>query len=485
MDFPPITTKHPQKMRRRKNRSLLLIALLVFGQKAYAADSLRVLTRDAFMSIVLQYHPVVKQAGIRVERAQAGVLEARGGFDPSFKTELDQKTFDGTRYYSYVRPAIAIPTWYGVEIKAGLEDNTGERISTEYTPGRTTYAGISLPAHNLLFDQRRAALRQARTFHELSKTEQQLVANDLLYEALAAYWNWTLEYRIYRILTEAVRVNETRIRFVRTEYEQGARPAIDTIEALAQLQNIQLQREVSSLALQNAGIAISGYLWLDKGMPVEWNGNLIPDTSDYKTTLPDALADLDKLLSFALSRHPKLSAINYKIDILQIDNRLKAQYLLPKLTLNANFLNKGYALPEKLSAGFLENNYKLGMDISIPLFMRQARGAYRASKLKLEEGKWERNQELLNVENKIKTYYNEVRNIQQQIMLYNQMYLNAEKLFLGEKFRFEAGESTLFLLNTRENKLLETAQKLQEVTVKWHKSYTGLLWASALFTVSQ
>ena len=58
------------------------------------------------------------------------------------------------------------------------------------------------------------------------------------------------------------------------------------------------------------------------------------------------------------------------------------------------------------------------------------------------------------------------------------MLINYERLYNGESTRFNIGESSLFLLNARENKVLETKQKLIEYKTKYLKGYQGLLWAS-------
>ncbi|MBC8034593.1 MAG: TolC family protein [Chitinophagaceae bacterium] len=463
---------------KKSNAYGLLIALMCMWHPGFAADSTKVLSRDALMGIILKYHPVAKQAGLRVERAVAGITESRGAFDPTVKADLDRKTFDGTRYYSYFHPKLSIPTWYGIEIKAGLEEVSGDRVNSESTLGKTSYAGITIAAHGLLFDERRAVLRQAQSFYQLSGAEQQLAINDLLFSALTNYWSWVQEYRVYQVLTEALKVNEQRIRFIKTEYEQGARAAIDTVEAITQLQNIQLQQQASRLAVQNAGLALSVFLWLETGAPAAWNEQIVPDNEATSSFSVSNLPGLEQLITEALTRHPKLNALKYKTDILRIDSRLKAQYLLPKVNLNANLLNKGYTLPDKVSSQFLSNNYKLGFDVSMPLFLREARGAYRSARLKVEENEWEIKLQLVEVENKIKQYFNEVANLEKQLLLSEQMFVNAQRLYQAERTRLEVGESTLFLLNSRENKLLETAQKLQEVTVKRNKSYTGVLWAA-------
>jgi len=84
----------------------------------------QVFTPEAFIQQVKQYHPVAKQAGIQVLKANADLQSARGGFDPAFNYEGSNKTFDGKNYYFYNNPELKIPTALGgLDIKTGLESN--------------------------------------------------------------------------------------------------------------------------------------------------------------------------------------------------------------------------------------------------------------------------------------------------------------------------------------------------------------------------
>ena len=47
-----------------------------------------------------------------------------------------------------------------------------------------------------------------------------------------------------------------------------------------------------------------------------------------------------------------------------------------------------------------------------------------------------------------------------------------------EESKFSIGESSMFLVNTREIKLLETQQKLTELKTKFFKSLLGVQWAA-------
>lgn len=463
-------------MRKVCIKRLMLVGFFLVATLAYGQDQPYLLDRAGFLSILRNYHPVLRQADLQVERAEAGVLQARGAFDPKIEAGLNRKTFDGRLYYSYFNPRLTIPTWYGIDIKAGAEEIVGDRVSTEATTGQNSYIGLNIPANALFFDSRRAALRQAQSMYQLSEAERSLLVNDLIYTALNAYWNWVQAFQVYNIIRAAVEVNETRIRYVVTEYEQGFRPAIDTTEALTQLQGLYLKQNEAWLKFQNAGLELSNYLWLDRNQPFQWNSAILPP--DTEILDQQELPDLESLLTQTLQEHPRLQAIRYETDILEVSRRLAVQQLQPKLSINANLLSKGYGLPEEISLPFLENNYKLGIDLRVPLFFRESRGALQSAKIKLQEIDTEQEQLSLQLMNKVKALYNKLLTIQQQIQLFERRLDNNQKLFQGERIRFEAGESTLFLLNTRENAVLETTQELTALRAEWQKNFTGLIWAA-------
>jgi len=67
-----------------------------------------------------------------------------------------------------------------------------------------------------------------------------------------------------------------------------------------------------------------------------------------------------------------------------------------------------------------------------------------------------------------------------QVALQEKTYKNYQILQRGEETRFQAGESSLFLINARENKALEALQKLQELKAKYFKAENNLLWAAGI-----
>ncbi|MEB3088296.1 hypothetical protein VJJ19_07645, partial [Parvimonas sp. D4] len=88
---------------------------------------------------------LAKQALIGIRKAEADLLSAKGGFDPLIAMDASRKTFDGKNYYFYTNPEVKIPTWIGADIKAGIENNGGDLLARETTPGQTSYLGIEMP----------------------------------------------------------------------------------------------------------------------------------------------------------------------------------------------------------------------------------------------------------------------------------------------------------------------------------------------------
>jgi outer membrane protein TolC len=442
---------------------------------AQDSTQLRQLDQDAYLKIIQSYHPVIRAADIDVLNARANLMRARGVFDPQAKANYHSKNLDGKEYYTYFSPGITIPTWYGLEFKAGVDDARGYYLNPETTPGAVSYVGAKLVATNIFFDVRRAGVEQARVLVRQSEADRLLAVNDLYYQSISAYWNWWLSWEQRRVWREAQAVADERLQFVRQEYLAGARAAIDTTEALTQIQSLEAQFLTSDLTLQNAGVTLNTYLWYQNNTLVPWEESWLPARPQLRPIPP---------LTFFLEQlpdHPKLQSARAKIEFLNIDLRMKNQYLFPKISIGGSVLGKDWnPLPNESSGTYLRNNYKLEADLSIPLFLREARGNLQMARLKTQQATLAQDIAYIDLEAKVRGYYNEAINLSQQQMLWEQSFAAYERLLQGEIIRFENGESTLFLINARQSKLLEASQKLLDIYAKRGKAEAGLYWAAGL-----
>jgi outer membrane protein TolC len=462
-----------------KKNNWLLVFLFGLSQALLAQDSLSVLNSEQVLLLVKKYHPIARQAQIGVQQSNANITLARGAFNPIIGGYLAQKNFNQIEYYNFTNAQIIIPTWYGIELSGGIQDLTGQRLNQDETNGKTSYAGISLPlAKNLIIDKRRAFLQQAKLYQTMAKAEQRALLNDILMGAMEHYWQWVNAYQSYVIMNNNLSINKTRLELIKKTYINGERPAIDTIEAITQLQSFEYRKNEYWLAFQNAGLALSAYLWKSNNEPYYLPENVIPQTGwENEMNLTNFNLVLADLLNTA-ENNPTLVQYKSKIDVSVVDKRLKFQELLPKIDLNYNHLNKDYAWNNE--GLLLNNNYQYGIKFEMPLFLSEGRGEYRMAKLKLEASKLDLNLKQQQVEIKVKQYFNEYVNLKKQIILQSAAYSNYTQLLKAEETRFFNGESSLFLINSRESKALEAQEKLIELKTKYYKTIYGLQWSAGL-----
>jgi hypothetical protein len=177
---------------------MLFVSVVSFSQSIE-----QTLNAEQVLAIVRQYHPIAKQTTIHIKKSEADIIISKSGFEPIFSNYSAKKTFDGKNYYEYNAPEIKLPTWFGIEVSGGLERLAGNQYDPSETVGKTSYVGISIPlAKNLLFDKRRAALKQAKVFNSLALAEQKAILNDLLMESMENYWAWIKAYQTYDVVKQ-------------------------------------------------------------------------------------------------------------------------------------------------------------------------------------------------------------------------------------------------------------------------------------------
>ena len=454
----------------------LYLIFCIVASSAVAQDSSIMLPLSTFIETVRNNHPGARQAGIVVKKAEADLLSAQGAFDPSANLNASRKTFDGKNYYFYSNPELKVPLPVG-DVKAGLENNGGQYLTTEETAGSTSYLGIELPlAKGLITDKRRTALQQARLYNGMSAQEKLVMINNLLLDAYLAYYNWAAAFKLYHVYGQYVNVNEKRLRLIKTGQANGDRSAMDTAEAYTQLQNFLIMQSEALIRLNAARFEMDNFIWGSNKQPQNIADGVYPDTSELQK--PFVIVSLTGLLQTNEQQNPQLLQYKFKIDALLAEKKLKFQSMLPAVNLKANLLSKDYYVLKNFSGATLQNNYKWGIDIKIPLLLREGRGEFAKAKLKVEETNLDLQQKTLETQNKIKDYHSQYTLLQTQLQNANSALLNYNGLLRNELLRFENGESSLFIVNSRENKVLEMQQKLIELQLKSMKVKYTMEWVA-------
>ncbi len=459
---------------------LLIIILVISLVTKHSLAQQTTYSIESFISDIKQYHPIAKQADILVKKASAEILSTKGSFDPLIEIDALQKTFDGKNYYQYSSPEIKIPTNLPLDFKAGIETNDGLYLNPEYSKGKSSYVGVEIAlAKGFMIDKRRAALKQAQIFYSQSEQEKRIIINNLLFEAYNDYWQWTGAYKQFKIYSKFLENSNTRLRLIKLGFTNGDRSEMDTIEAYNQVQNYQLLETEALMKLKSSEYQLSTYLWNNQEKPYLLPENYVPDTLLFFNQT-SSLLPIDYFLMQSDIKNPLIKSYESKVEALNIEKRLKFQNLLPYFTVKANVLSKGYYEPKKLDGAYFDKNYKWGFDFKMPLLFREGRGEYNKAKLKIKEANLELAYKRVQIENKIKYYHTESILLNQQLNKIQSIYSNSQLLLKNEELKFAQGESTLFLINSRENKILEVAQKQIELIVKYKKANYAVNWIAGL-----
>jgi outer membrane protein TolC len=450
---------------------LTLLGLSVYGQSSIEPElpgNLKEMSYNEYLGFVKKYHPLVKSANLEISKAQANLMIARGGFDPKLELDYNKKQFQGTEYYSIMNSSFKIPTWYGIDIKAGFDENEGYYLNPQNkTPSNgLTSLGISIPlGQGLLINQRMADLQKAKIQVKLSQAEQKLQAIAVLYDASVAYFNWKKNYEEYLLYEDYSVIAQKRYTGIESLIKQGDKPAIDSIEAGIVVKNRLLTLEDSKLKLTKAKLELSNFLWLENNIPLELADVIIPEKK-LGQTIQETLNISDLVnQEFLVLNHPKIEALQSKIDILTVEKKMKANMLLPKIDVGYSYLTQpNPTIPNS------SDNYKVGVEFYFPLFLRKERGGLKLAQYKIQESEFIRDLEKVQLTNKISAQKTEIRSLNKQQKLINKLVTDYDTMLQSEERLFTLGESSLFLINTRENNLVSA--QLSQIALE-NRFYTS------------
>ena len=450
---------------------------------AVAQPDTSIFPASVFYELVRQHHPVIKQAGLFRQEARQVLIQARGAFDPKLVSTYDRKEFGSDLYYDHWQNKLAVPLWLGgVDLTVSYDRNNGRYINPEErTPSSgLTGVGISVPiGQRLLIDARRNAVRQARLAQNLAEADRTKLVNKTLFDAAKTYWEWFLAHRQRQLLTEGYDLANRRFRALRERALLGDAATIDTTEALITVQDRLVQRQQADVEEQNARLQVNTFLWNANGQPVELPALAIPQEPT-QTLFEDAT--LQTLLDQVTQRHPELIKLDAKRQQLTVEERFRRAMIQPQIMLNASLLSRtptvdsGYDWSSYYS--FRPQNHKVGVDFVFPLFLRKERGKLREIQVKNQQVTLERQQTGREISNVVQSTYNQLQALARQVNVQQQVIQNQQLLVKAEQQKFDLGESSLFLVNARETKLIDLRVKGEELKTKYQKAIAELYFVA-------
>jgi outer membrane protein TolC len=224
---------------------------------------------------------------------------------------------------------------------------------------------------------------------------------------------------------------------------------------------------------------LSNYLWNNKNEALQLKENITPSEqgNEVNTIANDSI---QRMVNFAENNHPELQKLQFKNKQLMMDKKLAIENIKPQLNIE-------YYPFQTYSKGSLNdvNNvfgrqYKIGASFYSSLFLRKERGKLQQANIKLKNNDFETQLTKREIVNSVFMSYNQLKNLEQLLVIQQVLVVNAITLRNAEETRFESGESSLFLVNSRERSLIEAQIKQAEIKSKYAKAKVQLQWASGI-----
>jgi len=453
-------------LRLKMKNKLLIVVLLFKFNSAFAQETNNVLTYSEFISQVMTHHPSAYQANLIADYGDAKLLALKGYTDPKLFSDINQKYFSDKQYYSYFSGGIKVPTWYGVSVEAGYSHTDGDFINPENRLPETglVYAGIKLDLGNgLIWNERRFALESGKIIQQSSEIERQIFLNELRFKATEAYLKWYANYQKYTTVKSAVDNADLRLKAVKASAEFGDRAIIDTTEAFITLSNRMLEMQTTLRDLQNAEAFLETYLWSNGEVPLELEG-IVPE-------IPEEIAIYIKennLNEDLITAHPFIQIQEFKLSQSNIKLKLQKEQLKPDLSLKYNMLNE--PIGNNPFAQYNVSNYQWGASFNYSFISRKQRGNVQLAKIQLEDQKLSLRIKQQEMNYKINAAQNNYATALSQAILTDKIVQSNLTLYQSEQAMFSIGESSVFMMNTRETNYLN-AQK-ENIDAKYLKLQT-------------
>lgn len=442
------------------------------------AQSAEVLSFDAFKGM-LDNHPAMRAAELSVEKGNQTMTRAKGAFDPKVSGSYQNKFFKGTEYYDQTYIGVEIPLRAPIILQSSFENANGAYFNPEETTpnGGLINAGVAIPlGQGLITDKNRTELRQAEAYQRYALIEQKIRIQALRYDAFHQYWLWWMSKRTLDIHNEWVAIAEQRLADTKNRFLAGDIASIDTLETAIQVQNRKQKYQAAQAKWNKESLELASHLWQKNELnyvPVESVQNKIPQSDlVFESSLSNTNVLADRTNNIQ-NTNPELLKYDPVLEQMRYEERWKKEMMKPIVNVKYNALNEATTPAENLMTF---NNYKWGAQISWPILMRKAKGELGLTRVKIEETELEATQKQTIVRNKTLAAIRQLELLRQQLANVTSNVKNMQRLLEAEREKFNSGESSVFLINTREQQLFDlriqeaeisTQLKLQEIEIQY------------------
>lgn len=424
------------------------------------------LTIDAVLKSVKKYHPEILQNKLQLDLSYNNLLSAQGEFDPDVSAEY-KTTPQGGYETNYLDSQINIPLiTHGIELFSGYRRGRGDfpiyyqnYLTNEQGEAR---AGLKIPLlRNSNTDKQRTALLNAALQINDQKQKYTFKQSYLFQQAANTYWQWVRAGHTLNIYQQLLSLSLKR---------QSAIKSSVTTGAYAQLTSVENQRLIYQ-GKQNVNLAQQRFLQRSNdlalyyrdfaGHPLQATLSELPPIKSFPLKLKP-LSD-NQLLKI-VNQHPMLQSIAIKKQQIMQTIKLSENQLQPMLNALA-YTEKDFGKGEPKKN---KQSYNLALTLQWNIFNRKATAELNKQKIHLRHTQIDylfTQDKLLAL---IKNILIELKSYKTQVIAIKNNLKLAQKIEHAEAERFSQGDSSLFLVNQREQDTAFAKMSLISVLTEYH-----------------
>lgn len=443
-----------------------LVCGLVLAGLPAAADTLAL---DEVLAQMDRRLPLLRAAEVERELARTDLLSAQGAFDIGWQTRTAGVPLG---YYQQLRIDSVIEqptTLWGTSVFAGYRlgagsfaDYDGKLVTNDLGEWR---AGVKVPLwRNGPIDRRRANLARAEvglSVADLTVLQQRL---ELSRTAAQRYWDWVAAGRRQQVVRKLYALAQRRDRDLGALVTAGQVAAIERVENARALAQRQAQVVAAERSLQQSTIELSLYVRDTAGAPVLTAPERLPGGFPEPVVL--SAARLSQDLATAVGARPEARRFDMQKDQAGIELSWAQNQLAPGIdfTLAASQdvgAGSKTRLPTVLEATIL---------LDVPLQTRVATG--RADNAKALITRLEAQTEFARdrIRADVQDALSALDAARQRVAVARTELGLANKVEVAERTKFLLGDSTLFIVNLREQATADAAIREIDALLDFHRS---------------
>ncbi len=418
--------------------------------------------------------------------------------------------------------------WAGSQASI-LFDNSRQRTNNPfaslnpYTTSRLSLNYTQPLLRGRIIDRDRNEIRLRRKQLNITETDFQIRVIDIVSRVESAYWDLVASRQDVEVTRQAVELAREQYARNQRMIDSGTLAPVELSASKAELER-RLDLHYTSVGLLTEIENNLKALIAPNRSATIWGDQIIP-TETLITTPPDVSDDVREAVRNAIAKRPELKQLALRMESNEYDQQLAKDQLKPRVDLVASYINSGLAggvststnpfaastlgqllrlnelsrlagldpLPVTNSFGAVPSNLLGGygttltgvfggnfqtavVGVSFDLNLRnrtaqaqEAQAAIQAKRLKLEQTRWEQV-----IEQQVRNGLQAIQTAKQRITAANASEAAAKEKLESETRLFQTGESTNFLVLTRQNEYLDARRRAVVAQLEFNKATARL-----------